>query len=391
MKIAIDCRSVSGAGKAELSGVAHYVARLTKHLLELDEDNRYLLLFDITAHKDRIHDILGSNHKVGIKIMPLSRWKRMLPFAYSHRSAAAAIMKSGADVTHFPSGHLPTGFRGKSVLTVHDLAIYAHPEWFPAKGFFAKRLVVPAGVERATRVIATSHSGKRELQRLFAIAADKIAVIHEGVDLKPHQDSIDAGVAIKRLGLARPYFLSVATLEPRKNILALVEAFGTLCEKFPKLVGRTRLALVGADGWKAEETRARAVELNAGFGKRGSRIDITGFLSEQDKAYAHQRALAFVAPSLDDSCGRAALEAMSYGLPVITSDRGVLPELTARAGITVDPTRKSELVLAMKNMLEDPKGRAEWGRRAFERALEFNWDRAAGETLEVYEKAARTR
>lgn len=389
MKIAIDCRSVSGSGKAELAGVAHYTARLVRHLLSLDEDNRYILLFDDHAHKDRIHEMIGSNHSVQTKILPLSGWKRMLPYAYSHHAAAKSIMSSGVDVTHFPSGHLPTGFRGKSVLTVHDMATHTHPEWFPTKGFFARRIVASAGPSRATRIIATSNATKTDLQRSFAIMPGKIDVIYEGVDQAPAKDSVDAQLAIKRLGLAEPYLLCMGTIEPRKNVMAVVEAFGVLCEKFPKLVGDTHLVVAGAIGWQGEIVRARVVELNSGFRKRGPHIDMPGYLSEQDKFHLLSRALAFVAPSLGDHCGRAVLEAMASGVPIIASDRGVLPELAARTGVIVDPTHRAELVLAMKHMLEDSAKRAEWGRKALLRSLEFSWDRAAGETLATYKKAAK--
>jgi glycosyltransferase involved in cell wall biosynthesis len=295
---------------------------------------------------------------------------------------AGAIAKERVDVYHSTSGSLPMGYRRPSVITVHDLAIYLHPEWFPGKQLFSRRIVVPASVGRARKVVVPSQATKRDLQRLFAVPSEKIAVIHEGV--ARHGQTSEPP-----FGLKHPYFLFLGTIEPRKNVDGLVRAYAALAERFPKLVGRTELVVAGAKGWKWERAFAEAEAANRKFGSSGPKVRLVGYVDDADKDALMANALAFVFPTWYEGFGLPVLEAMSLGVPVVSSNVSSIPEVVGRAGLLIDPGREPELVLAMKHLLEDPAKRQELGRRAIERSTEFRWEKTAGETLEVYEEAAR--
>jgi glycosyltransferase involved in cell wall biosynthesis len=395
MRIAIDCRSISNPELGEMAGIGHYTWYLTKHLLELDEENQYTLFFDSRATKGHMGLLAGSNRNAKTVVMPLCRYKKFLPYAYSHHIVARAIADAGADVFHAPTGSLPLGYKGKSVITVHDLAIYANPEWFPAGQMFSRRIVVPASVRRADRIIAVSRSTRDDLIKLFSAPSRKISVIHEGVDHRsaPIGETIDEKVRkniLKKHGLKHEgYFLYLGTIEPRKNVAGLVRAYQTLAARFPGLVGKTELVIAGAIGWKADDALKAVREANRSFGGHGPRVRHIGYVAPEEKLVIMAHALAFVFPSHYEGFGLPVLEAMSLGVPVISSNVSSIPEIVGRAGLLVNPADPAELTLAMKHLLEDGAKRRALGQAGLARSTEFRWERTAGETLEVYEAAAR--
>lgn len=386
MRIAIDCRPIVSPGRGDMAGIGQYVRFLVRHLLKIDEENAYVLFFDERTDTDDINRLIGGHRNAERKILPLSRFKKLLPYAYSHRYVASAIARSGADVYHGTTGSLPLGYRGRSVATVHDLAIYLHPEWFPGGQFFSRRVVVPASLRRATRLIAVSESTKNDLRKVFLIPPERIAVIHEGVEPPPPE----AWDLPAPKPFAAPYLLFLGTIEPRKNVEGLVKAYVALAERFPKLVGATELVIAGSRGWKADKAFAAIEAANRRFGRSGPRVRVLGYVPDEDKLALMAHALAFVFPSRYEGFGLPVLEAMSLGVPVVTSNVSSLPEIAGRgAALLVDPDSTVELELALKHLLEDEAKRAELGRRGLERSTEFRWDKTAGETLEIYEEAAK--
>lgn len=386
MRIAIDCRPIVSPGKGEMAGIGHYTRFLTRHLLKIDEENRYILFFDERTSRGLIGEVIGSARNIETKILPLSRFKKFLPYAYSHRYVSSAIAKSGADVYHGTTGSLPLAYGGRSVITVHDLAIYSHPEWFPGGQFFSRRFVVPASVRKASKIIAISRFTKREIQRVFAVPEQKISVVYEGVE-PPPPESWDTPIPAE---LRHPYILFLGTVEPRKNVEGLVRAYASLAERFPNLVGSTELVIAGGRGWKSEKTFEVIDILNKKFAHSGPKIRVLGYVSEKDKYALMAHAMMFVFPSWHEGFGLPVLEAMNLGVPVITSNVTALPEIAGRGAATlVDPGHESELASAMKSLLEDDLKRVELGRRGLERSTEYRWDKTAGETLEVYEEVVK--
>lgn len=393
MKIAIDCRPAA-PGSGYPAGIGRYAAELTRHLLKLDEEDRYVLLFDDAAKKSAVADIVGAARNVEIVRLKVSRGRRLLPVAYSHGLVAKAVAAKAPDVLHATTGSLPLGYRGRSVITVHDLAIYLHPEWFPGGQFFSRRLVVPKSVRTADRVIAVSHSTKRDLLKVFAVPPEKIAVIHEGVEhhLPFSELSAMKEPVLKRRELGRPYFLFLGTVEPRKNVDGLVRAFAALAKSFPGLASGVDLVLAGAEGWKAGAALREMEKANDALEKAGidARVRRLGRVSEEERLVLMAESVAFVFPTWYEGFGLPVLEAMSLGVPVIASNVSSIPEIAGHDGaLLVDPGDAGELVLAMKHLLEDPDKRAALGRRGMLRSTEFRWEKAAGETLEIYEEAAR--
>ncbi|HLD31078.1 MAG TPA: glycosyltransferase, partial [Patescibacteria group bacterium] len=239
MKIGIDCRTILNPGFGENAGIGHYTYYLVNKLLELDKENQYILFFDNLLSKDAVEKMIGDKKNVEIRFFPFHKYKHYLPFVFSHILISAALEKEKLDLFHSPTGSLPLSYKGKSIVTVHDLAIYQHPEWFPSNFLvgqkFSTKTIVPKSLKKAKKIIAVSRCTKRDIQKNFKTKGDKIKVIYEGVEFRdlPAKDGDTCGVVSKicfddlkaKYGLKDNYLFFLGTIEPRKNIEGIIKAF----------------------------------------------------------------------------------------------------------------------------------------------------------------------
>ncbi|MBI4281240.1 glycosyltransferase family 4 protein [Candidatus Uhrbacteria bacterium] len=381
------------AETGELAGTAHYTYELVRHLLDIDKNNTYVLFFYGRAKtvgypspsdgiRHSVMDWAGDN--VEIIFLPISR----MPLLTTHYYLAHALRRAKLDVFYSPAHPLPLGYRGKSVCTVHDLAIYDHPEWFPRglRQWFSTRVTVPRSMRRAEKLLAVSENTKRDIMRIFNVSEEKVRVIHEGAIASPAKQSYDRSEIATRPGGARndgegPYFLFIGTIEPRKNIVRLINAF----IRFRSTIHDSRFTLIlaGGIGWKNDEIFMAMERANVKLGK-GS-VQYLGYVSEEEKIALLQNATAFVWPSLYEGFGLPVLEAMAAGVPVITSNVSSIPEITGDAALLVNPENVGEIVTAMEQVANDAVLREQLKTRGVNRAKKFTWQEAARETLAVYQ------
>lgn len=188
---------------------------------------------------------------------------------------------------------------------------------------------------------------------------------------------------LQRCGIPdRPYLLSLATLEPRKNLNFLIRCFSQVIQADPTL--DLNLVLVGIGGWQTAEI-FQAASHNP---QLKSRIIFTGYLPDRDLSAIYSGATAFVYPSLYEGFGLPPLEAMQCGIPVITANTSSLPEVVGNAGILIDPTQDDDLCQAILNLVHDAPLQADLAQRARQRATQFSWARCAQQTAEIYQIAA---
>jgi len=227
MRIGIDCRRILHPGFGEKAGVGHYTYYLVKNLLKIDKKNTYVLFFDDLLYEPAAKELVGDSENVELKFFPFHQYKKYLPFAYSHMLTASFIAREKLDVFHATANILPLQYQGKSVVTVHDLAIYKHPEWFP-KRFLSKqistKLLVPKSLKKADKIIAVSKSTQNDIKELFNISDEKITVIYEGVEKIIGKIFRDTEL-FKKNNVSNKYILFIGTIEPRKNIVSLVNAY----------------------------------------------------------------------------------------------------------------------------------------------------------------------
>ena len=281
-----------------------------------------------------------------------------------------------ADVVHAPSPvAIPPVRRGqKLVVTVHDLAFKLFPEAFPRSW----RLLHQSGVRRAARdadaVIAVSRNTAEDLVKLARMDARKIHVVPLGGSIAVGTE--DPKPLLDGLSIPRPYVLFVGTLEPRKNVLRLIRAYRRIAPAVPHA-----LVLAGPRGWHTESIDLELAQPGPG------KIIRTGRVSEDELDALYRGADAFAYTSLYEGFGLPVLDAMTRGIPVVTSNTSSLLDLAGEAALRISPGSVGAIAGAMEAVLTDGALRTRLSAAGRERAREFSWDRTARETLEVYEAA----
>ena len=278
----------------------------------------------------------------------------------------------GADVFH-TSGltrHPPR--RPRLTATIHDMTCWLMPELHPAANLRADRNF-EAILRRADGLIAVSESTKRDAVRVLGLRPEKITVIHSGIAapfFDPSSESIDA--VLSQYGLDRPFILFVGTIEPRKNIDLLLNAYEALPASLRQ---EYELVVAGPMGWASAETAARV-----------RRVRYLGYVAEPDIAPLTAAATVFAYPSLYEGFGFPVAQAMAAGTPVITSNVSSLPEITGDAALLIDPRSPGELRDGLSRLLLSPTLRAELAAKGRTRARAFRWETCAARSLVFFQE-----
>jgi glycosyltransferase involved in cell wall biosynthesis len=363
MRIGIDARLTDYT----IGGIARYTVQLIRALKALAPEHELLA---IRSRRPKVPPPTISAHgEISVRTPPHHRLERY--------SLSWELRSAGLDMLHTPDFIPPRPRDWGRVITVHDLAFLRFPWTVTGE---SRRYY--GGIFRAVReadaVIAVSHATARDLVELADAAPEKTHVIHEGVDdgLAPMDpDEARHGVA-QRFGVEGRYALFVGTLEPRKNVPTLLRAFAQLHRDFP-----VRLVLAGARGWLSEDIFRTLRDLALADG-----VAFLGPVPPEELRPLYCGAEVLVLPSLYEGFGLPPLEAMACGTPVVVSAAGALPEVVGDAGLVVNPEDPDDLAAALGWVLGNPAFQAELARRGLRRAEEFSWERAARETLAIYER-----
>ena len=305
---------------------------------------------------------------------------RMLVWAGQVARLGYDRLVPGAGLFHATEHLLPPLRRVPTVLTVHDLIYRRYPQHHKPLNRWFLTGAMPLFCRRADRIIAVSEQTRSDLVSSYGVPADKVTVVYEAADGRFRPQHPEAVRAVRlRHGLPERYVLYVGTIEPRKNLVRLLEAFEPLRSR--GLVDA--LVIVGRRGW-----------LTGPFFdalKRSSVKDcviLPGFVSDADLPAVMAGAAALALPSEFEGFGLPIVEAMACGTPVVCSGTSSLPEVAGDAALLVDPTDTQAWSDTLARVLTDPSLRAELAARGLARAATFGWDRAARETVAVYERLA---
>ncbi len=288
------------------------------------------------------------------------------------------MRRDRAQLIHGPANSLPLLFVGlPGVVTIHDLAIYAHPEWFPGDQWFATKVVVPRSVHQARMIICPSEATKAATMRLFGVEAARCRVIPHGVETEfalPASPSVRAEVQT-RYALPDRYVLQVGTVQPRKNYITTLRALARI--PAPE---RVPLIVVGGFGWKYGPVvdAVRDLELT------GS-VRFVGYAGMPDLPALYQMAQAVLFPSLDEGFGLPVLEAFAAGTPVIASNAGAIPEVAGNAALLTAPEDDEALAANLRRLLGDRELRDRQVAAGRARAATYTWSASAAAHHAVYE------
>jgi glycosyltransferase involved in cell wall biosynthesis len=253
--------------------------------------------------------------------------------------------------------------RARLTATVHDLTCWITPEHHLAANVAADRDFAERILKRAHGLIAVSENTRQDAMRLLGIAPERIRTIYSGIA----REYFDARPTVR----ARPYVLCVGTVEPRKNLGVLLDAWKSLK---PELRSAHDLVIAGPEGWNSAATMARI---------RAETVYL-GYVPELELPGLFAGAAAFVYPSLYEGFGFPVVQAMAAGTPVVTSNTSCLPEVTGGAAVLVDPRSTAELASALARLLESPEQRVRLAKAGRARAREFQWSRCAKESLDFF-------
>lgn len=388
MRIAIDGTTLCAPDGSRGAGIEHYSWSMTCALLAAGGQHEFFVFTPPGLSRIRRHELV----RAGTDVTLLPSWGPRMSFVSRHVLLPARFALRRPDVLFSPFGQVPLGWRGKSVVTVHDMAIYEHPEWFPNNQSFSTRVVVPRSLERATQIIAVSAATQDKLHALMPQTAGRVQVVHEGVDLSDAYEALKgAESASVRFPFDRDFVLFLGTIEPRKNLVNALRAFHAFLQERPEQAGLVRFIVAGKKGWQTREIEEEFVVINHAWRdvEPSGVIQFLGPVTEEEKWNLLARASCLFYPSWDEGFGLPLLEAMAVGTPTIASNRGALPEVGGDAAVYVDPEDIEAMSFALTQCLLIPEGVREIRELGLKRAAEFSWDRAAKETLEILEGVVR--
>lgn len=385
MRIAIDGTTLCAPDGSRGAGIEHYSWSITTALLRAGSPHEFFISTPPGLSRVRCQELL----ETGARVKFLPSWGPKLSFVSRHAILPMRFWLRRSDVLFSPFGQLPLGWRGKSVVTVHDLAIYEHPEWFPEEQSFSTRVVVPRSLERATQIIAVSSATQEKLHEFMPATAGRVHVVPEGVDLSEAYEALKGADATStRFPFDRDFVLFLGTIEPRKNLLHAFQSFHAFLESRPEQAGLVRFIVAGKKGWHTREIEQELVAINDAWKEAESNgvIQFLGPVTEEEKWNLLARASCLFCPSWDEGFGLPLLEAMAVGTPTIASNRGALPEVGGDAAVYVDPDNVEAMSFALTQCLLIPEGVREIRELGLTRAAEFSWERAAQETMKVLEE-----
>lgn len=370
--------------RPQRTGTERYALEIISHLLALPQTHQHTWRLYVD-HPPPHPDFWGTTARaanVETCILPARRM-------WTHRALAAEINTHPPDVLFVPSHVLPLVLPGitpahtlpPTVVTVHDLGYH----YFPAAHDWRQRIYLNFGTRWsatvATRVIAISQATATDLQHILGIAANKVQIIHEGINPSPPPSLQTIATVRGKYALTKPYALYVGTIQPRKNLARVIQAYERLCQRQQVDFD---LVLAGNPGWLSDPILAQARQ-----SRHADRIHLTGYVADDDLPALFAGARLFAFPSLYEGFGLPILEAQAQGVPVMTSKGSSLPEVAGDAALYVDPTDVEAIAHAMLRLSQDEALRQALIAAGHRNVQRFSWEKAAAETLDVLEEAAR--
>jgi glycosyltransferase involved in cell wall biosynthesis len=354
------------------AGIKNYLYHWTRHLQQESRQTEIRLFPFLAEHRPLDHEGSIAN--------PLSTFARLGLLYLLNRfpNDIVSWMDPGVDVFHACKLLNPPR-RAKLTATLHDLTCWLMPETHSPANVLADREFAERILKRSHGLIAVSEVTRQDAVRILDIPPEKISVIHHGIadvffDVPPEH----AGGVRSRYALERPYLLFVGTIEPRKNLDTLLDAYQSLP---PSLRGEFDLVLAGPPGWAQAETMARLRPPSPG-------VRYLGYVSEPDLPGLFGGAAVFVYPSLYEGFGFPVVQAMAAGTPVITSAVSALPEVSGGAAVLVDPRSQNALRDAIACLLTSPSRREALAALGRANARRFSWSECARQSLRFFEDVA---
>lgn len=375
MNIAFDALPLMG----RLTGIGYCEAGQVQALTRLHPEHAFVLNFFAARHiTERIVDLTPY-----LRENVTAKHAFCSPYVYRLASSFVPIPYSWFfgknDLTHFFNYIVPPGVKGKTVVTVHDMVYRAFPETVRGRTRHMLDLGLVPSMKRADRIVTDSEFSKSEIIRYYPEFAEKIRVVPCGVDRERFHkvsDNVEIQNVRQKYDIGETYFLYLGTLEPRKNLERLLDAYAA----YAKSMGTpAQLVLAGGKGWLYDGIFEKVKALGI-----TDKVVFTQYIAAEDLCALMSGALAFVFPSLYEGFGMPPLEAMACGTPVLVSDAASLPEVTGDSAVIVKADSTVSITEGLCRLHMDAGLRMRLSDEGQERARQFSWERSASLLYEVY-------
>ena len=362
----------SKTGLPRRVGSGEYCFELLLNLNRIDKINNYIIYLPQNPTSDLPKESSRWHYKI---VGPRKMWTLI------GLSLEFLLKRSKPDVFFSPTHYLPIFSPHKSVISILDVSYVRFPELFRKSDLNQLTKWTKYSVGKARQIFTISKASKDDIIKEYGVAADSIAVTYPGIrqGLMIKDKGLSMEELKKKYGVNREYILFVGTLQPRKNIVRLIEAFSRVSRS--SLIPNTlSLIIIGKKGWLYEEILGAPKKFNI-----ESRVKFLDFVPDEDLPAFYKNAVCFVLPSLYEGFGLPVLEAMQYGCPVITSNVSSLPEAGGDAALYVDPLNVDDIAKNLEFIIHNSELRKKLITKGYEHVKKFSWEKTARETLKALE------
>ncbi len=379
MKIAFDAQLIFEKQKTGIGWTSEYIM---KNIINVFDNEFYLNYFSM--HNNREKELrISEYHDMGYRINKCKwfynalyrRTWNSLPLPYS------LFFGNKTEITQFFNYEVPPGVKGKAVTFIYDMVYKAFPETVSQKTKDALDYNLSISCKRADHIITISEFSKNEIIKYMKITPEKISVMPCGVDSTIYNNKFNEEKymkLLKKYNLTNGYILYLGTLEPRKNLERLIEAYALMNNQLTEV---PKLVLAGKKGWMYDRIFSLVEQYNL-----NDKVIFTGYIESEYAQVLLRGALFFVFPSIYEGFGIPPLEAMACGTPVMVSDQASIPEVVGDAGYYINPYSVSDMSDAMKILIENKELREQLSEKGIERAKEFSWKASVTKLMKIYNK-----
>lgn len=370
MRIAIDGYE---ANVPQRLGSSQIAFELLKSLEKIDHKNEYIIFLPQMPMDDLPQERPGWRYQL-IHINSFKTWLAI--------PLALFTAKEKPDLFFSPTHYGPVFSPVKRIITIFDLAFLRFPQFFKKRDLWQLKLWTKISVMNATHIITISRASRDDIIKYYKVDENKITVAYPGFDktiFHPISDQTAIQTVLDKYEIHGDYVIFIGTIQPRKNLVRLIEAFKKIDNLKLVIVGKT--SGLGRQAWMFEEIIKKPKELGT-----EDKVIFTGFVPAEDLPYLINGARAYILPSLWEGFGIPPLEAMACGTPVIVSSVSSLPEVVGSAGALVDPYSVEQIEQAIRAIGFDKKLRALKSREALKQAAKFSWTKMARIILKTFEE-----
>lgn len=374
MKIWIDGYEANVSQRLGSSQVAF---GLLNNLEKIDKKNEYTILLPRQPMEDLPKSRVGWQYKI---LKPSKLWTRIaLPLSlYTARHKP--------DLIFSPTHYIPRFSPVKRIVTIFDLSYLHFPEYFTKRDLWQLTHWSKFSIERADHIITISNFSKSDIAKHYGVNKRKITVAYPAGNCAVFHyidDKFEVMKMASKYGIHGRYIIFVGTIQPRKNLVRLIEAFKNIDNLKLVIVGKT--TDLGRQSWMFEEILEKPRQMGI-----EDRVIFTGFVPDDELAYLMNGAAAYILPSLWEGFGIPVVDAMTCGVPVIVSNVSSLPEVVGKAGLLINPYSVDQIEQAIRAIASDRKLRAQKSKEALERSKKFTWQQMAKTVLGVFEEVAKS-